>query len=129
MENEAEAVSGSVPLAIGQQNSPLAPANVEAQQQQQVAIKEKKRKDTSDFRSKAWEHFEKIFDDKGKLIKARCLYCAKKLEADTKRNGTSSIRNFILSYRKNPNPKDIRQSLLTLKPDVHNSEPLGVIGT
>ena len=53
MENEAEAVSGSVPLAIGQQNSPLAPANVEAQQQQQVPTKEKKRKDTSDFRSKA----------------------------------------------------------------------------
>ena len=108
MENEAGVASGSIPLATGQQNPPPALANVEAQQQQQVATKEKKRKDTSNFRSKAWEHFEKIFDDKGKLVKARCLYCAKKLEADPKRNGTSSIRNYMLRCRKNPNPKDIR---------------------
>ena len=114
MENEAGAASGSVPLATGQQNPPPAPANMEAQQQQKVAIKEKKRKDTSDFRSKACEHFEKIFDDKGKLVKARCLYCTKKLDADTKRNGTSSIRNHMLRCTENPNPKDIRQSLLTL---------------
>ena len=87
---------------------------MEVQQQQQVATKEKKRKDTSDFISKVWEHFEKILDDKGKLVKARCLYCAKKLEADTKRNGTSSIRNHMLRCTKNSNPKDIRQSLLTL---------------
>ena len=53
MENEVGAASGIVPYAPGQQNSPPAPANVEAQQQQQVTKKrKKKRKDTSDFRSK-----------------------------------------------------------------------------
>ena len=44
MENEAGAASGSVPPATGQQNPPATPANVEAQQQQQVATKEKKEK-------------------------------------------------------------------------------------
>ena len=63
------------------------------------------------------------------MVKARCLYYAKKLEADTKRNGTSSIRNHMLSCTKNPNPKDIRQSLLTLQIDMQCSEPLGVLGT
>ena len=58
---------------------------MEAQQQQEVDKKEKK--DTSDFKSKAWEHFEKIYDEQGKLIKARCIYCAKKLEADPKKMG------------------------------------------
>ena len=40
MENEAGVASGSIPLATGQQNPPPAFANVEAQQQQKVAIKE-----------------------------------------------------------------------------------------
>ena len=116
MENEAGAPSGSKP-ATGDQT--LQTENVEAQKQPDVAIaKNQEKNKDSDSRSKAWEHFEKIYDEQGKLVKARCIYCAKKLEADPKRNGISSIRNHMLRCRKNPNPKDIRQSLLTLETDV-----------
>ena len=41
----------------------------------------KRRKDT-DNRSKAWDHFEKILEQ-GKLVKARCVYSYKTLNADT----------------------------------------------
>ena len=38
-------------------------------------------------------------------------------------------RNHMLICMKNPNPKSIRQSLLTLQPDLNNSENVGVIWT
>ena len=127
MENEAGAPSGSKP-ATGDQT--LQTENVEAQKQPDVAIaKNQEKNKDSDSRSKAWEHFEKIYDEQGKLVKARCIYCAKKLEADPKKNGTSSIRRHVLICMKNPNPKETRQTLLTLQPDVHCSDPVGVLGT
>ena len=64
---------------------------VEAPKQPEVAKKEKKRKD-NESRSKVWEHFEKIFEE-GKLVKPKCIYYAKKLHANPKINGTSSVRN------------------------------------
>ena len=85
---------------------------MEAPKQPEVAKNEKKRKHM-DSRSKVWQHFDKILE-KGKLVKAKCVYCAKVVNADPKINGTSSCRNHILAYRKNPKPKSSRQSLLTL---------------
>ena len=97
------------------------------QSNQKLLKRKKKRKDT-ESKSKVWEHFEKIFEE-GKLVKAKCLYRAKKLHANPKINGTSSVRNHMLVCMKNPNPKSIRQSLLTLQPDLNNSKNVGVIGT
>ena len=35
----------------------------------------------------------------------------------------------MLSCKKNPSPKSNRHSLLTLQPDVHSSDNVGVIGS
>ena len=106
---------------------------VEAQQDltESVSSDTKKRKEI-DARSKAWEHFERIKDEKGVTIKGRCIYCGKKLNAHTKFHGTSSLRNHILTCKKMPHSKDKRQSLLTLLPDVveaPGSETVGVLGS
>ena len=119
METQAEPASGSEAATGG-------PAEVDAPKQPEVAKKEKKRKDTKS-RSKVWEHFDKIFEE-GKLVKAKCIYYAKKLHADPKINGTSSIRNHMLICMKNPNPKSIRRSLLTLQPDLNNSKNWVLLG-
>ena len=125
METEASVSSGSQPATGGAETQN--PVEVEALKQPKVAENDKKRKNT-DSRSKVWQHFDKMFE-KGKLVKARCVYCAKIVHADSKINGTSSCRSHILRCRKNPNPKSSRQSLLTLQPDVHSCENVGVIGT
>ena len=125
MKTEASAASGSQPATGGAETQN--PVEVEAQKQPEVAENEKTRKEY-DSRSKVWQHFEKIFE-KGKLVKARCVYCAKIVHADSKINGTSSCRSHMLRCRKNPNPKSSRQSLLTLQPDVHSCDNVGVIGT
>lgn len=52
----------------------------------------KKRKEV-ETRSGVWDHFEKIYDNEGKLIKAKCLYCAKLFACESKIHGTYSIRN------------------------------------
>ena len=106
---------------------PQQPVEVEAQKQTQVPLN-KKRKDT-DTRSAAWKHYEKIFNEQGKLVNARCIYCAKIVAADPRINGTSSIRHHMLVCMKNPCPKDTRQSLLTLQPAVHSESDVGVLGT
>ena len=68
METQAEPASGSEAATGGA-------AEVEATKQPEVTKKEKNRKDT-ESRSKVWEHFEKIFEE-GKLVKSKCIYCAK----------------------------------------------------
>ena len=100
---------------------------MESPKQPEVAQNDKKRKDI-DSRSKVWEHFKKIIE-KGKLLKARCVYYAKTLHTYSKINGTSSYRNHMLHCRKNPNPNSSRQGLLTLQLDVHSSDNIGIIGT
>ena len=74
---------------------------VEAQQDltESVSSDTNKRKEI-DARSKAWEHFERIKDEKGVTIKGLCIYCGKKLNAHTKFHGTSSLRNHILICKK-----------------------------
>ena len=80
-------------------------------------------------RSKCCLYFDKTKDETGGPA-AKCKYYGKKLCANTKRNGTSNLRNHILTGNKMPYSKDTRQSLLTL---LHASNDyqsqLGVIGT
>ena len=45
-------------------------------QSNQKLLKRKKNRKDTESRSKVWEHFEKIFEE-GKLVKAKCIYCAK----------------------------------------------------
>ena len=80
METEASAASGSQPATGGVKTQN--PIEVEALKQIEVAKNDKKRKDI-DSRSKVWQYFDKIFE-KGKLVKARCIYCAKIVHADSK---------------------------------------------
>ncbi|XP_019158830.1 PREDICTED: zinc finger BED domain-containing protein RICESLEEPER 2-like [Ipomoea nil] len=93
----------------------------------------KKRKEL-ESRSIVWEHFEKIKDPETKIvIKSKCLYCAKEYFCETKKHGTSSLRNHMASCLKNPHSKDTRQSLLTFN-TMSTSEggteaPGGVLGT
>ena len=78
-----------------------------------------------------WEHFERVKDSKGVTQKGRCLYYAKLFNAHPKRYGTSSLRNHVITYTKLPHDKDIRQSLLTLKPATESSasENIRILGT
>ena len=70
METQAEPASGN-------EASTGDAVEVEVPKQPEVAKKEKQRKNT-ESRSKVWEHFEKIFEQ-GKLVRAKCIYCAKKI--------------------------------------------------
>ena len=74
---------------------------------------QKKRKDL-EHRSLAWEHYEEIRNEAGIVVKARCIYYAKKVNAHSKIHGTSAIRSHVLTCLKNPHYKNIRQKLLTL---------------
>ncbi|XP_019185248.1 PREDICTED: zinc finger BED domain-containing protein RICESLEEPER 2-like [Ipomoea nil] len=93
----------------------------------------KKRKEI-ESRSIVWEHFEQIKDpETQKVLKGKCLYYAKEYFCETKKHGTSSLRNHMGSCLKNPHSKDIRQSLLTFN-TLSTSEggteaPVGVLGT
>ncbi|XP_055961060.1 zinc finger BED domain-containing protein RICESLEEPER 2-like [Mercurialis annua] len=125
---DVEGVDGSSPELppSTQQEQPVAAAkgsSEPSQQQQEDANPaatggkpvDKKRKQIP-VRSKVWEHFERIVDEYGKLLMAKCLYCAKIYNSDTKVNGTSTLRAHILACLKNPHSKDTRQTLLTLQP-------------
>ncbi|XP_019173804.1 PREDICTED: zinc finger BED domain-containing protein RICESLEEPER 3-like [Ipomoea nil] len=85
-----------------------------APQQPEVnpVVPAKKRKNV-ESRSKVWEHFEKIFDSENKVIKLKCLYCAKVYQCESKKHGTTSLRNHMFACLKNSHSKETRQSLLT----------------
>ncbi|XP_050211323.1 zinc finger BED domain-containing protein RICESLEEPER 2-like [Mercurialis annua] len=93
---------------------------------------DKKRKQIV-VRSKVWDHFERIVDENsGKLLMAKCLYCARVYHSDTKLNGTSTLRAHSIACLKNPHSKDTRQALLTLQPVVkceEGNEGQGQLGT
>ena len=92
----------------------------------------KKRKDPQ-HRSLAWEHYEEIRNEAGVVIKGKCIYCAKKINAHSKIHGTSAIRNHVLTCLKNPHKKNTRQKLLTLQPvnmvEAESKDALGSFGT
>ncbi|WVZ98620.1 hypothetical protein U9M48_044033 [Paspalum notatum var. saurae] len=53
-------------------------------------------------RSKMWEHFNKVKDDKGVLMAGQCKYCSHQIKANTKSHGTSSLKkhfNFMFSTK------------------------------
>ena len=76
-------------------------------------VAENKRK-KAESKSKAWEHFEKLKDEKGRTQKAKYIYYAKTIFCYSKIHGTSSLRNYMLSCKKNPHSKDTRQALFNL---------------
>ena len=59
-----------------------------------------KRKET-ESRSRAWEHFEKIKNDKGITQKAKCIYYSAKFGAHSKIHGTSLMRKSHVTMQKN----------------------------
>ncbi|WRX26536.1 zinc finger protein [Theobroma cacao] len=60
----------------------------------EVVSKVRKQMEPSQSTSIVWDHFTKIVDKKGNK-KAKCSHCGKELCADTKKNGTSSLKNHI----------------------------------
>ncbi|XP_019168370.1 PREDICTED: zinc finger BED domain-containing protein RICESLEEPER 2-like [Ipomoea nil] len=94
----------------------------------------KKRKDV-ESRAPCWDHFEKIKDSEGIVIKGKCIYCAKVYCCETKKHGTSSLRLHVVNCLKNPHSKETKQSLLTFQPapssdGTQSSEGTeGVLGT
>ena len=67
-----------------------------------------------------------IFGILNRCHKAKCIYCAITIFCHSKIHGTSSLRNHMLAYKKNPHSKYTRQALLTFKLDVEASENVGL---
>ncbi|XP_019185280.1 PREDICTED: zinc finger BED domain-containing protein RICESLEEPER 2-like [Ipomoea nil] len=94
----------------------------------------KKRKEV-ESRAPCWDHFEKIKDSEGIVIKGKCIYCAKVYCCESKKHETSSLRLHVVNCLKNPHSKETRQSLLTFQPapssaGTQSSEGTeGVLGT
>jgi hypothetical protein len=65
-------------------------------------------------RSEMWQHFVKITDDKGIVRSARCKYCSRTMKADSKANGTSSLKRHFNVCKRNPHKfnKDPAQGIL-----------------
>ncbi|XP_019183659.1 PREDICTED: zinc finger BED domain-containing protein RICESLEEPER 2-like [Ipomoea nil] len=96
-----------------------------------AAVPAKKRK-VVESRSRVWDHFQKITDSNNVTIEAKCIYCAKLYQCQSKKHGTTSLRNHMVSCMKNPHSKDTRQSLLTFQAVATSdaSEPtVGDLGT
>jgi hypothetical protein len=49
-----------------------------------------------------WEHFTKIFDDKGQLVKGKCKYCSALIGAHPVWNGTSGMHRHFSTCKRNP---------------------------
>ncbi|XP_050232973.1 zinc finger BED domain-containing protein RICESLEEPER 3-like [Mercurialis annua] len=100
-----------VPLVVKGSTIPLpvpaaahAPAEV-------TGVREKKPMVT---RSHVWEHYERVYDEYGRVMSAKCLYCARVYQCHSKLDGTSTLRAHMLACLKNPHAKHTRQTLLTL---------------
>ncbi|XP_019200246.1 PREDICTED: zinc finger BED domain-containing protein RICESLEEPER 2-like [Ipomoea nil] len=114
------------------------PSGVEAQtvenqqnEQPPTAVPAKKRKQVAS-RSPVWDHFEAIKDTNNVVVKGKCIYCAKIYHCETKKHGTSSLRNHMVSCLKNPHSMETRQSLLTFQAvtSLTDGQPtVGEIGT
>ncbi|XP_050217897.1 zinc finger BED domain-containing protein RICESLEEPER 2-like [Mercurialis annua] len=105
---EVEGINGPQPV----------PANAEGTN----APTRKRRQMTS--RSPVWDHFERVCDENGRVLHAKCLYCARLYNCHSKMNGTSTLRAHMLACLKNPHSKQTRQTLLTMIPVVN---PLNVV--
>ncbi|KAJ9543902.1 hypothetical protein OSB04_023609 [Centaurea solstitialis] len=74
----------------------------------------KKRKAT-ETRSIVWDHFEKIFNDDGIIIRGKCLYCMKEYKAESKKHGTATLKNHMEACLKNPHAMEMKQKMLAFK--------------
>ncbi|KAJ9566443.1 hypothetical protein OSB04_002409 [Centaurea solstitialis] len=54
-----------------------------------------KKQKATETRSVVWEHLEKIFNDDRIIIKGMCLNCLGEYVAQSKRHGTTTLRNHI----------------------------------
>ena len=87
-------------------------ANLEAAQDD----KPKGRKQMAS-RSQIWEHFTKVFDDKGLVKEGKCKYCDRPIQATTSINGTTAMRRHFGTCKRNPNKKmDPNQTTLQATP-------------
>ncbi|XP_019166614.1 PREDICTED: zinc finger BED domain-containing protein RICESLEEPER 2-like [Ipomoea nil] len=130
MENIIE--SGSQPSKSSIDGSTVVEGQtVDTNNQQNVqpttAVPEKKRK-IVESRSPVWDHYEKIKDSAGVTIKGKCIYCAKIYQCQSKKHGTTSLRNHMLSCLKNPHSKDTRQSLLTFQAITNSDASPATVG-
>ena len=103
MESSGGAGSGSSNIATVNAEPASQQPLVEAKKKPTAASK--KRKETEP-RSKAWEYFKKIKDETNIVVQAKCIYYSKIFNCHLKRHDTSSIRNHMLNYLKNPHPKE-----------------------
>ncbi|XP_019171114.1 PREDICTED: zinc finger BED domain-containing protein RICESLEEPER 2-like [Ipomoea nil] len=87
-----------------------------SQSQQLLPPPVPKKRKVVETRSPVWDHFDKIKDSEGIVIKGKCLYCARVYCCESKKHGTSSLRHHVVNCLKNPHSKDTRQSLLTFQP-------------
>ncbi|CAH9114483.1 unnamed protein product [Cuscuta epithymum] len=125
-------VSGEPPLSREPAVEAPIVENADTTQQTNIPVGSGQKRKQVESRSKIWEHFVKIFDEKGVLVKGKCIYCARVYCCHSKKHGTSSIRNHMLSCLKNTHSKDTRQVLLTYQPitaAIPTEEPTGVLGT
>ncbi|XP_019155791.1 PREDICTED: zinc finger BED domain-containing protein RICESLEEPER 2-like [Ipomoea nil] len=79
-----------------------------SQSQQHLPPRVPKKRKVVETRSPIWDHFEKIKDYEGIVVKGKCLYCARVYCCESKKHGTSSLRLHVVNYFKNPHSKDTR---------------------
>ena len=111
------------------------PQTDQTQSEQSQPVAAKKRQET-ERTTACWKYFKRIKDEHGVIIKGKYIYCAKKINAHSKKHGTSSLKNHVLHCLKFPHSLDYRQSLLTLQPfmpivEAHHSTgtQFGVLGS
>ena len=75
-------------------------------------------------KSVVWQYFKRIKDDKGVVVKGKCLYCATIYNYHLKMHGISSLKNYIMHCMKIP--QTTKQSLLTLNPALNMVEAYDV---
>ena len=105
MNTEVRHDNSVVPMEI--QDSQPSESNGQAANQEVIDLgndtgKEKERKQMAP-RSNVWNHFNKIKDDKGFLKFAQCKYCTRKMKAESKGHGISSLSRHLQSSSRNPN--------------------------
>jgi len=109
-----------VPVAVDDSQSVMAQVQGETEGTKKVindvkdTEKEKVYRKEIQSRSKMWQHFIKIKDEKGSLKAGRCKYCHHDIKADTRGHGTSALRKHFGTCKQNPQVfnKDPKQAIL-----------------
>nr|CAD1834595.1 unnamed protein product [Ananas comosus var. bracteatus] len=72
------------------------------------------------------EHFDKFYNAEGDL-KCKCKYCSREFYCDSRKNGTSSLKNHMGRCKRGPYKEDKTQALVNLRPDSmgHEGEMMG----